>query len=237
MKIWLAIISMSTIVFGSTFAFAVERTVEIRWKHDGNDLAGFYLLQGDSSGNYGDPLNVNIPEMCADDANSYCYETVIDVPDGEKKTYYFAASAYDEGGNTSGLSNESALAIDHEVPPKIVDLTANYDDTTKTITFNWSYETNWQDRIQKWVLYESPSPTGEWTEVAHIPYSSEGAPSYILPHEIEAPDGERLVKYYVLVAHRSAENLGKYSENSNIVEVTVDRMPPKSPFELKVKIK
>lgn len=237
MKQLFAIISIALIMLGSTLAFAVERTVEIRWKHDGNDLAGFYILQGDSSGTYGDPLNVNLPEMCPDDANSYCYETVIDVPDGEKRTFYFAASAYDEGGNVSGPSNESILAIDHEVPPKIVDLVATYDDTTKTITFNWSYETNWDDRIQKWVLYESDSPTGDWTEIAFIPYSAEGAPNYSLDRVIDAPADQRLVKYYVMVAHRSAENLGKYSENSNIVEVTVDRMPPKSPFELKVKIK
>ena len=78
---------------------------------------------------------------------------------------------------------------------------------------------------------------GPYTEVVSIPYDPNTSPPYTTDVEIPIPEGEAITKYYVMVAHRSSSNNNAFSGNSNEVSVTIDKMPPKSPFEFKIKIR
>jgi hypothetical protein len=68
-------------------------------------------------------------------------------------------------------------------------------------------------------------------------YDLDIPPPYTTEVEIPVPAGEVITKYYVMVTHRGAENNNAFSINSNEVSVTIDKMPPKSPFEFKIKIR
>jgi len=147
-----------------------------------------------------------------------------------------SATAYDADKNESGKSVEAETTYDFEVPPIVTDLSASFDRATNILTFSWTYETAWLPKIEKWVLSTSDVAGGPYTKVVDVPYDPLTTPPYTTEVEIPIPATE-MVKYYVLTAHRGVDNNSAASANSNEVTVIIDKMPPKSPFELKIKIK
>ena len=81
------------------------QSVKVTW--DANtepDLAGYKLYMGNQPGDYTAPIDVgNVTEY-----------QVSDLP--ENTTYYFAVTAYDNGGLESGFSNEASYAVPN-LPP------------------------------------------------------------------------------------------------------------------------
>ena len=223
----------------SQFAFAVSKQVTLAWDHDGVDLAGFKIHHGSTSGSYSEVVDVALAGSCpAPDTEAYCYTLTLDIPEGALTTYYFAATAYDDGSNTSVFSNEANNVWDFVLPPAVTDLAASYDKFSNTLIFGWTYETDWLPKITRWTLWMGDITGGPYTEVVSIPYDPNTSPPYTTNVTIpEPPPGEVFTKYYVMVAHRGSDNNNAFSTNSNEVSITIDKMPPKSPFEFKIKIR
>lgn len=240
-----AVFTLLTILFflfTSQFTFAVDKQVTLAWDHDGADLAGFKIYYGPESpsnlGSYANVVDVALAGSCPEgEPEAYCYVLTLDIPENAETLIYFAATAYDDGSNESGYSEEVNNTWDFLAPPAVTDLAASYDKFNNILTFAWSYETDWLPRITRWVLWISDSSGGPYTEVVSIPYDPNTSPPYTTEVEIPVPDNEAITKYYVMTTHRGSENNFAFSGNSNEVSVTIDKMPPKSPFEFKIKIR
>ena len=229
------------IFMGAGLAFGVDKEITLGWDHDGADLAGFKLFYGTVAGTYSTSVDVVMAMKCNSSGlgpEEYCHKLTIPVPDNVVTTFYFVASAYDAETppNESEFSEEVSTVYDFEVPPIVTDLGASFDKVTNILTFSWTYETAWLPKIEKWVLSTSDVAGGPYTKVVDIPYDPDTTPPYTTEVEIPVPESE-MVKYYVLTAHRGVGNNSAASANSNEVTVIIDKMPPKSPFELKIKIK
>ena len=230
-------------LFTSQFTYAVDKQVTLAWDHDGVDLAGFKIYHGPTSGSYSTNVDAALAGSCTEpDPEQYCYTMTLDIPEDAITTIYFAATAYDDGSNESGYSEEVSNTWDFLAPPAVVDLAASYDKFNNTLTFAWTYETDWLPKITRWVLWvadESGEPsTRSYQEVVSIPYDPNTSPPYTTDVTIPVPpDGQVVTKYYVMTAHRGSENNYAFSANSNEVSITIDKMPPKSPFEFKIKIR
>lgn len=241
MKKFIALVALSFLLFGSV-AFAVNKEVTLSWQHDGEDLAGFKLHYGTVSGTY-TSVNVGMAAKCVDmgvtDGNEYCHKLTLNIPDNVITNYYFVASAYDadDPPNESDKSTPEVVGTyDFELPPIITDLSASFDKSTNTLSFSWTYQTAWLDRIERWELLTSDTAGGPYTKVMDVVYNPDATPPYTTDVVIDVPDGE-VTKYYVMTTHRSDANNGATSSNSNEIAVMIDKMPPKAPFELKVKIR
>ena len=178
---------------------------------------------------------------CADmgkGPEEYCHTLTIDIPENVKTSLYFVASAYDADTppNESEYSTPEVVGIyDFELPPVVTDLAASFDKDTNTLSFTWSYDTAWLDRIEKWTLWEAATSGGTLTKVTDVVYDPDTTPPYTTDVVIEAPAAE-VTKYYVITAQRSAGNNDAASGRSNEVAVMIDKMPPKAPFELIIKV-
>ena len=242
-KLFCFVLSFLLVMSFSQFTFAVDKELEFAWSHDTPpDLAGFQIHQGSSSGAYDRIINIPLSEVnsnCTPEAgeNKFCYKITVPVPDEGVFPYFFAATAYDTEGLYSGYSEEVDTTYDFAKPPAIADLSAVADVENKVITFNWNYLTDWLSKIEKFSLWQSDTKGGPYTTVVDIPYDPNSTPPYTTDISIEVPSGSKVTRYYVLVVHRGAENNYRFSEDSNEVEITIDLMPPKSPFEFKIKIK
>lgn len=241
MRKLIGLVAIGFLLFGS-IAYAVDKEITVSWQHDGADLAGFKLHHGVVSGTY-TTVDMGMALKCADigvsDGNEYCYKLTLDIPENVITSYYFVASAYDADAppNESGYSTPEVVATyDFELPPIITDLAASFDKVSNTLSFSWTYDTAWLERIEKWELLTSDTAGGPYTKVVDIPYDPNATPPYTTDVVIPVPTGE-VTKYYVMTTHRSAANNGATSSNSNEISVSIDKMPPKSPFELKVKIR
>jgi hypothetical protein len=237
----IGLVAVSFLLFGS-LAFAVNKEITLSWQHDGADLAGFKLHYGTVSGTY-TSVDVGMATKCVDigvtDGNEYCHKLTLNVPENVITNYYFVASAYDADTppNESAKSAPEVIGtFDFELPPIITDLNASFDKSSNTLSFSWTYETAWLPKIEKWVLWESDTSGGTKTKVADVLYDPNADPPYTTDVVIEVPDAE-ITKYYTMTAHRSAANNGATSGYSNEISVSIDKMPPKSPFELKVKVR
>lgn len=223
----------------ATPSFAVNRDITLAWDHDKSDLAGFKIYYGTSAGVYVAPVDMGMASKCADlgiTPEEFCYVLSIDIPEDSSTTFYFVATAYDAENNESAYSAEVNVLYDYEKPPAVSDLSASFDKATSTLTFSWSYEDEWLPKIDHWSLWESETSGGSYSKVVDIPYDPNATPPYTTDVVIPAP-ASSVTKYYVLTSHRGAENNNTASIDSNEVTVTIDLMPPKSPFEFKIKIK
>lgn len=222
-------------------AFAVDKEVTLAWNHDGVDLAGFKLHYGTASEVY-TAVDVGMATPCVDlgiTPEEYCHKLTISIPENVITTFYFVASAYDADtpANESEFSTPEVTTIyDFELPPIVTDLDATFDKGSNTLSFTWSYQTAWLPKIEKWILWESETSGGTKTQVVEVPYDPNATPPYTTDVVITAPTSE-ITKYYTMTTHRSAGNNNATSGYSNEIAVTIDKMPPKSPFELKVKVK
>jgi hypothetical protein len=226
---------------GAGFAFAVDKEITLGWNHDGADLSGFKLHYGTVAGTYSASVDAVMGTKCSDlgiGPEEFCHKFTVPVPANVVTTFYFVASAYDAETppNESGFSEEVSTVYDFEVPPIVTDLGAVFDKSTNILTFSWTYETVWLPKIEKWILSTSDVAGGPYTKVVDVPYDPLTSPPYTTEVEIPVPSTE-MVKYYVLTAHRGVDNNNAASANSNEVKVIIDKMPPKSPFELKIKIR
>jgi hypothetical protein len=237
-KVFLAVFTILFFILTSQFTYAIQKEVTLAWDHDGADLTGFKIYYGPTSGNYPQSIDVALAGSClTGEPEAYCYTLTLDIPENAETLYYFAATAYDDGSNESGFSNEANNTWDFVIPPAVVDLAASYDKFNNILTFAWTYETSWLPKITNWSLWIGDASGGPYTKVVDIPYDSSTSPPYTTDVEIPVPEGERITKYYVMVTHRGESNNNAFSVNSNEVSVTIDKMPPKSPFEFKIKIR
>jgi len=237
-KAVIVFLSILLLIFTSQFTLAVDKQVTLAWDHDGVDLAGFNILHGPTSGSYPTSVDVALAGSCpAPDTEAYCHTLTLDIPENALTNIYFVATAYDDGSNVSEYSNEAVGTWDFLNPPEVTDLAASYDKFSNTLSFVWTYDTAWLPRITRWTLWMGDATGGPYTEVVSIPYDPNTSPPYTTDVEIPIPEGEAITKYYVMVAHRSSSNNNAFSGNSNEVSVTIDKMPPKSPFEFKIKIR
>ena len=246
-KLFVFVLAFLVVLFTSSFVLAVDKQLIFEWSHDTpSDLAGFKLHYGNTSPRVydqvkdlplGGELNQNCTPPTIEGSTGYCYVLTLPVADTGLFTYYFTATAYDTGGLPSEYSNEVNMTYDFEVPPAVSDLSATFDETTKLLSFKWNYVTAWLPKIEKWSLWESDTIGGPYNKVVDIPYDSNTAPPYSTDVQVQVPTGSKVTKYYVLVTHRPSVNNYVFSPNSNEVKVTIDQMPPTSPFELKVKVK
>ena len=119
-----------------------------------NDLAGYKLYYGTSSGNYGSPVNVG-------NQTSYI---VTGLGAG---TYYFAVTAYDMSGNESGYSNEVSKTI-VAVPPVISGIaTQNVSATGATIIWTTDVASSSQVEYGTTVSYGSTSAVNNSLVTSH----------------------------------------------------------------------
>jgi hypothetical protein len=240
MKKFISLLVVAFLVCASS-AYAVEREVTLAWNHDGADLAGFKLHHGTASGVYA-AVDVGMATKCVDlgiTPEEYCHKLNIDIPENVVTNFYFVASAYDAETppNESAFSTPEVVSTyDFELPPIVTDLDATFDKGTNTLSFTWTYDTEWLPKIERWELSESSTQGGPYTKVVDVPYDPDATPPYTTDVIITLPSGS-VTKYYVMTTHRSEANNSTVSGNSNEVSVTIDKMPPKSPFELKVKVK
>lgn len=238
MKKLLSLLMILFFVFLGSQAFAVDKQVTLAWDHDGVDLTGFKIYWGSATGNYSNNVDVALAGSCtAPDPEAYCHTMTLDIPENAETTIFFAATAYDDGSNESGFSNEATGTWDFLNPPAVSDLAASYDKFNNTLTFAWSYETDWLPKITRWILWISETSGGPYTEVVSIPYDPNTSPPYTTEVEIPVPDDQTITRYYVMTTHRGSDNNFAFSGNSNEVSITIDKMPPKSPFEFKIKIR
>jgi hypothetical protein len=241
MKKLFSFILVLTLLLVSSISFAVDRQVTLAWDHDGVDLAGFNIHYGSSTGSYITTVDVGMATLCSTlsiTPEEYCTVLTIPVTDGAVSTLYFNASAYDAETppNESGYAVEVSVIYDFELPPTITDLAASYDKPTSMLTFSWTYETAWLPKIEKWTLWSSTTQGTGYAKEVDIPYDPLVTPPYTTSVELTVAQ-EQITKYYVMVAQRGAANNNAFSTDSNEVTVMIDKMPPKSPFEFKVKIK
>lgn len=231
----------TVLLVSSSIALAVDKEITLAWNHDGVDLAGFKLHYGTVSSTYA-TVDVGMATKCVDigiTPEEYCHKLTIPIPENVITNYYFVASAYDADtpANVSVYSTpEVVTTYDFERPPIVTDLSASFDKSTNTLSFSWTYDTTWLPKIEQWSLFTSDTAGGPYTLVVDIPYDPNAAPPYTTDVVIAVPGGE-VTKYYVMTTHRPAANNSAASGNSNEITVSIDKMPPKSPFELKVKVK
>jgi hypothetical protein len=239
MKIRKFLCAILFILLVATPALAVNKEITLAWDHDGVDLAGFKIYYGNESGSYSQNVNVIMASLCSIYSlgpEEFCHKLNIDVPDNAETTYYFSATAYDADNNESENSEEATAAYDFLKPPAVTDLAASYDKNTSELTFTWTYETEWLPKIIGWSLWESETSGSGYVKVTDIAYNASATPPYNAKVDISI-GADKVTKYYILVANRGAENNNAFSDNSNEVTVIIDKMPPKSPFEFKIKIK
>ena len=239
------VLSFLVVLFTSSFVLAVDKKLTFSWQYDNPpaNLAGFKLHYGSTSPRVYDQvkdLPINDPSLnqnCTPAENqNFCYVLTLPVADTGLYTYYFTATAYDTESRPSEYSNEVNTTFDFEIPPAVSDLSATYDTTNSALVFSWTYETTWLDKIVKWSLWEAAASGGPFSKVVDIPYDTNAIPPYTTNVSISVPEGSKVTKYYVLVTHRSSLHNYVYSTNSNEVSVTINKMPPKAPFEFKIKI-
>jgi len=85
---------------------AVAGSASLAWDPNGEeDLAGYQLYYGQSSGSY---------QFTVDVGNQTTH-TLSGLTDGQ--TYYFAVTAYDTSGNESNFSNEVSITLPGTGPP------------------------------------------------------------------------------------------------------------------------
>jgi hypothetical protein len=223
----------------ATPSFAVSRDITLAWDHDKTDLAGFKIYYGTSTGVYSEPVDVGMASKCADSGitpEEFCHVLSIDIPEDSSTSFYFVATAYDASNNESAQSTEAVVVYDYEKPPEVSDLSASFDKASNTLTFSWSYQDEWLPRIDHWSLWDSETSGGPYNKIVDIPYDPNATPPYTTDVVIPAP-ASSVTKYYVLTTHRGVDNNNAASVDSNEVTVTIDLMPPKSPFEFKIKIR
>ena len=239
MKKFFSVVLVCLFLLLTSQSFGVSKEITLAWDHDKVDLAGFKIYYGTSAGVYVPPVDVAMATPCADlsiTPEEFCHKLTIDVPEDSITTFYITASAYDAEANESAYATEVNAVYDYEKPPTVTDLDASFDKVTSTLSFTWNYEVAWLPKIDRWTLWESETSGGPYTKVVDIPYDPQATPPYTTDVIIPAPTVST-TKYYVLTAHRGADHNDAASVESNEVTVVIDKMPPKSPFEFKIKIR
>lgn len=160
------------------------------------NLAGYKIYYGFSSGNYTSVIDIGLP----DPVDGRIHGTIYDLTDGE--TYYFAATAYDDGGNESDYSVEvvhtpsSADTVtrtfgntpDADLPGTLTDTFTNINDQildgSETLS-TWSWSSPSPHKVANTVLLKTdlssipPSATIVEARLYLYQTAAHGASSYI----------------------------------------------------------
>jgi len=204
--------------------------VDLTFEWDPNtepDMAKYELFQRIAGGAY-DYANPKKTVNCQVQATG-CLPTTVDhtitAPDGVATTYQFVAKAVDTAGMRSGDSNEVEFVADFAPIIAAKNLTAVYNDTTKTLDFTWG-----QDdiaRVSKWILYKSLTQGGPTYDPV-VEIQNVGGPVFSTSVNIDYTPGTTL--YFVMVTY---SKFNVYSPNTSEVKVRFVG----NVYNLKVKIK
>lgn len=116
MKKLLALIVLALALFVASPAVAGTKTITFAWEQPGDisDLQGWKLYVSEAAGGpYTIQTTINYD---GNPLQEYQSAQPIISPDGQRKTYYFVVTAFDQSGNESGYSNEVSAIIDFEAP-------------------------------------------------------------------------------------------------------------------------
>lgn len=142
---------------------------------------------------------------------------------GKKSTRYWVARAYDDNGYASDSSNEISQTINLELL-KAFTITAKYLPEDNTIEFSWA---NDDTRVKRYRIYSSSSIDGEFMPINRI--NTDGTIidyTQKIPASDLFPANEKTTVYFML---RSFGDYSVFSPDSNIVDITIDRVEPLVP--------
>lgn len=242
-KVLLLCLGILLVSFSSVYA--VDKTLTFAWdynKADYPEVDGFKVYKGTTSGTTDElQKDVAVGSITPIDTSETLYsietDSTFNIPENAITQLFFTATAYNQNGE-SEKSEESTITFDFLVPPAIADLAAQYNETSKTITFNWTYPQDWLGKLLRWELYKSDVSGGAYEKVVEIPYDPNASQPYTTDVQIVVPTtGNKVTTYYTMVAVRPEENNDAFSADSNEVNVTINLMPPNAPFEFKIRVK
>lgn len=215
----------------SSAVFAYQVTATLTWDpNTESDMAGYRIFQRFESDSY-DYSNPAADISCtvSDGQCTPCEATIFfEVGDGESKTVYCVARAYDTDENESEDSDEVSEIIDRTTLPIPTDITGAWNDAEQTIDITWK-QTD-VDRVVKWVVMYGDVSGGEYSDSYEV--ENIGQTSYAASVPISISDSAPVTKYFVV------KGVAKYSVESELsleVAVVVDQAPGKM-IELRFKI-
>jgi len=238
------LVALALLLSAYSSVWAVDKQITFGWNYDATEyekVEGWKLYEGTASGAT-DTLKADVP--VADVPPLDPSATTLDmeksfnfsIPENAVTTLYFTLTAYNANGE-SAKSGEVSATYDFLDPPAVSDLSATYDEQLQEVVFSWTFPTEWLAKIERWELYESDTSGGPYTKIVDIPYDPNATQPYTTNVQLAVPQGSKVTKYYTLVTYRPAENNSAFSPDSNEVTLTINRMPPTSPFEFKIKVK
>jgi len=206
-------------------SFAGQVTISLEWDANVETyLAGYKAYVADAAGGpYTEFSDIKEPTTEVD----YVY----DAPDGVATTKYFVVTAYREAPFLeSGNSNEVYMVYDFAPIVAATNLAAALDGDV--ITFTWNQ--GGIDRVEKWELYRSETPGTGYEPFLIIEYTGQAGPQYSSVIDMMVPEGELKTYYFVLVTFNPR---GVFSENSNQVDVTIDKRDLAPVYNLEITVK
>lgn len=162
-------------------------------------------------------------------------QITIDLPgvEGEDTKYMFVARSF-RGDETSENSNEVSYVVSLVPPFPPAELRGSYDKPAGLVHLEWSQPTDeyeWRT-IDRWSVYYRISGTQEWAIVGTV---EAGGDLQIESAFSAVAEGETADVEFVVVSHRRS---GVFSENSDILTLTVDRrgVPPIQNLRISIEI-
>jgi len=224
MKRRIVLMLFSLLMFVSV-AMARDVTVILMWDANTEDnLGGYGAYVGDVIGG---PYTKFKDIPVGTEEVDYIYDAVL----GTSVTKYFVVDAHSNSTPPlrSGYSNEVFMVYDMLPIVSATELTASLDEDN--ITFTWKQDDI--ERVKKWKLFSKEAET-EFTELAEIVYTGQAGPQYTTTEAMTVPEGEMKAFTFALVTFN---NLGVFSENSNEVNITIDKRIPAPVYKLRIRIK
>lgn len=157
---------------------------------------------------------------------------IIDLPGvtGVDTKYNFVARAY-RGTQESGNSNEVEYVVELTPPLSPDALQGSYDQAAGMILLSWAQPAG-DIIVTHWIVYYRVKGAETWIAIGRINSDHE----LTMQAPIDAvTTGDRATLEFVVVAYRAT---GAYSENSNILEIDVDRreVPPVHNLRVNIEI-
>ena len=225
-KDWFALLLF---VLGLILAVMVYRVAgeEIRLEWDPADdqtVDGYMLYQSQKDSTFHYDIPVTTSEYPDGKIPPDVTSLDIDIPgiDGSDTRYRFVARAF-RGEEFSPDSNEVSYVVSLVAPPAAIDLAGSYDKSAGLVHISWVQPEEEQEyrTISHWIIYYRIRD-GDWTPIGRI--DSDHELSMDAPFDA-IPQGEQADVEFVIVSYRRS---GKYSPNSEILTLDIDRrdVPP-----------
>jgi hypothetical protein len=142
-------------------------------------------------------------------------------------------TAFDTNENESTFSEEVSVVFDFEVPPAVTDLSGEYLKADRIVALSWTYPSEWNSKLNKWMFYYSTRAGGPYEVLTEVDVAgSDGNFAATIPSPVDTQQ----TLYFVIVAHRGQENNLVFSANSNEVSLLVgeDTTPPRTPMSIRI---